>query len=63
MVIRCPECGGLPSQGTNYAKLLELAEAGKLICGCGCGITWTPSPTDHKVIAANIRKMMVAVNS
>jgi hypothetical protein len=62
--MRCPECGGLPSQGTNYEKLLELAESGKLVCGCArCGITWTPSPTDHKVIAANIRKIMVAVNS
>jgi hypothetical protein len=59
MVIKCPKCGNLPSQGTNYSKLLALAEAGKLICHClDCDISWEPSPTNQKIIAANIRKLM-----
>lgn len=61
MVIKCPKCGGLPTQGTNYEKFLELAEVGKLECICGtCDYTWKPSPADQKVIAANIRRLMAA---
>ena len=61
MVDKCPQCGGLPSQGTNYGKLLELAEAGDLVCGCArCGITWKHSRDEQQVIATNIRKLMAA---
>ena len=59
MVIECPSCGALPSQGTNYEKLLNAAEAGKLVCSCaGCNHVWTPSAAEHNILAVNLRKLI-----
>lgn len=62
MVIKCPNCSGLPTQGTNYEKLLQLAEAEELKCLCGtCGHSWKPTPEEQKVIAANLQKLIAAL--
>lgn len=54
--MKCPKCGDLPSQGNDYPKLIELAEAGTLVCGCAkCGYTWTPDEAESKAIATNLR--------
>jgi hypothetical protein len=61
MQARCPnpQCGKETSQGTNYAKFLELAEAGTLTFLCVyCDTTWTPSPAEQKVYAANLRNLL-----
>jgi uncharacterized C2H2 Zn-finger protein len=59
MVARCPQCGGLASQGKNYEKLLQLAEVGELVCRCPyCDDSWKPSPADQQLIAANLRQLI-----
>jgi hypothetical protein len=59
MVIECPNCGALPSQGTNYEKLLRAAEAGTMLCSCaGCDYVWIPSAAEHQLLIANLRKLV-----
>jgi hypothetical protein len=59
MVIECPECRTLASQGSNYAKLLDLAEGCKLTCQCPrCDYYWKPTNAEQALIAANLRRIM-----
>jgi hypothetical protein len=59
MNAKCPKCGRQMSQGTNYDKILALAEAGKLTFLCGfCDVTWTPGPAEQKVYANNLRSLL-----
>jgi hypothetical protein len=63
MYIECPECHGLPSQGTNYAAQIELADAGKFTAMCiMCGHSWKPTPADQKPMATNIRQYVADNN-
>jgi hypothetical protein len=56
MVIECPECHELASQGTNHRQLVELAEEENLVCTCFiCGYSWKPSLAEQKLIAAKLR--------
>jgi len=62
MGLKCPNCDGFPIQGSNYEKILALAETGTFEGLCGtCGHSWKPSPADQKVIAANVRRMIAEV--
>jgi hypothetical protein len=59
LTIECPECHAPArlSEGEDYSKTLEFADAEKLILGCGkCAATWTPNAADQKMIAVNVRK-------
>ena len=59
MVAKCPQCGRLPIQVRNELTLLKLAEAGQLTCTCSwCDHSWTPSPADQSLIAANLRRIV-----
>jgi hypothetical protein len=59
MVATCPQCGALASQGKNYQKLLRLAEGEELVCCCPyCDNSWTPSPADQQLIAANLKQLL-----
>ena len=66
MNIKCPgpRCDGHGTLGTDYKKLLKLAEAAKLgsVECITCGHTWMPDPADQTgLIATNIRNIMRAV--
>jgi len=50
-------CGSQLLQSTDYAALLELAEAGQLTLHCDyCDFTWTPDILDHKANADSLHE-------